>query len=113
MAAPASLIARSGEGKTQTIVAAGAPLPASGKVVIATERAGQDALELELLEGEALFARVRFPLPRGLPANCWIPVEIAVGPDLRVRAEASENLRRLRVAGEFDTTAGAAEHYSA
>lgn len=112
MDAPTALVAKSGEGKQQTLVAAGAPLPAAGRVVVATERAGQDALELELLAGDAPFARVRFPLPRGLPANCWIPVEVSVGPDLRVRAEASENLRRLRVAGEF-TLAPDAAHFRA
>ena len=39
MDAPAALVAKSGEGKQQTLVAAGAPLPAAGRVVVATERA--------------------------------------------------------------------------
>lgn len=103
-AAPAQLFARGPDGTTQALVKAGAPLPAQGKVVLATQRAGQDALELELVEGEGegtLVARARFALPRGLPANAWIPVEVSVSPDLRVRAEARENVRRLRVAATF------------
>lgn len=105
MSAPAALIARGPDGTEQVLVRAGAALPASGRVVLATSRPGQDALEVDLLEGEGAaavaVARARFTLPRGLPANAWIPVEVSVGADLRVRAEARENLRRLRAAAEF------------
>lgn len=105
MSAPAALLARGPDGTEQVLVRPGASLPASARVVLATARPGQDALELDLLEGEGsgavLVARARFVLPRGLPANAWIPVEVAVGADLRVRAEARENLRRVRAAAEF------------
>lgn len=111
MTAPASLVARGPDGTSQVLVRAGAPLPAAGRVVLATARPGQDALEIDLLEGEGedarLVARARFALPRGLPANAWIPVEVSVGADLRVRAEARENLRRVRAAAAFTPGDGA------
>lgn len=113
MQAPANLVARSGDGTEKQLVAQGAPLPASAKIVFGTSRAGQDALELDLLEdGERLVARARFALPRGLPANCWIPIEIRIGADLTVRAEARENLRRISVTPDMDVSARAAEHYT-
>jgi hypothetical protein len=110
--APASLIARSGEGEAQVVIAAGAALPAAGRVVCATTRGGQDALVLAFSEGEAgpgeaahPLGLARFPLPRGLPANCWIPVEIHVDEALSLRAEARENLRRLRIPAEWGEVA--------
>jgi hypothetical protein len=105
VSAPAALVARGPDGTEQVLVRPGAPLPASARLVLATARPGQDALEVDLLEGEGegavAIARARFVLPRGLPANAWIPVEVTVGPDLRVRAEARENLRRVRAAASF------------
>lgn len=105
MSAPATLTARGPDGTSQVLVRAGTPLPAAAKIVLATARAGQDALEVDLVEGEGaterVLARARFDLPRGLPANAWIPVEVTVGADLRVRAEARENLRRVRAAAKF------------
>lgn len=114
MTAPASLIARSGDGTTQALISEGASLPASNKIVFATSRPGQDAIAIDLLEGEELrlVSRARFVLPRGLPANCWIPVEVRVDADLRVRAEARENLRRISVDAEFDASEATAEHYT-
>lgn len=113
MDSPAHLSARSSDGTEQVLVSAGTPLPASSKIMFATTRGGQDAIEVELLEdGERRLASARFALPRGLPANCWIPIFVSVGADLRVRAEARENLRRLRVDAEFDVDGQAAEHFS-
>jgi hypothetical protein len=103
MESPAKLTARSSDGTEEILVALGAFLPSSSKIMFATTRAGQDAIEVELLEdGERRVANARFPLPRGLPANCWIPIFVSVSADFRVRAEARENLRRLRVDAEFD-----------
>lgn len=118
MSAPAALHVRGPDGTSHTIVQAGGPLPASGRVVTATTRAGQDALELELVEegaegGPKRVAMARFALPRGLPANTWIPVEVQVSAELRVRAEAREQLRRIRVAGVFDASGRTASHFSA
>jgi len=111
--APATLTARSGDA-AEPVVKRGAPLPAAGRIVGATTRAGQDALEVDLLEdGERLVARARFDLPRGLPPNCWIPVEVRVDADLSVRAEARENLRRIRVTAELDAGGATAEHFRA
>lgn len=105
MSAPASLFARGPDGTEQVVVPAGAALPAGGRVVLATARPGQEVLELDLLEGQGptavLVGRARFSLPRGLPANAWIPVDVSVGADLRVSAEARENLRRVRAQGQF------------
>lgn len=103
MHAPAALALRAGE-TLHTVLAAGATLPAARRVVCATQRPGQRELVLELLEGEALrpIARARFALPPGLPANCWLPVEVQVDPDLRVRASARENLRRISVEAVFE-----------
>jgi hypothetical protein len=112
MDAPASLSLRSGDGTTQRVVERGAALPARGKVVFATSRAGQASIELELLEDDELrVASAAFELPRGLPANCWIPVFVEVGPSLRVRAQARENLRRVRVDARFDPAGATARHY--
>ncbi len=111
MQAPASLSAQSGDGTQQVIVAAGAALPARARLVFGTSRPGQDAIALELREGERRVATATFALPRGLPANCWIPVEVSVGADLRVRAEARENLRRIRVDAVFDASGAEAEHF--
>jgi hypothetical protein len=112
MDSPASLSARSSDGTEQVLVALGTALPASSKIMFATTRAGQDVIEVELLEdGEHRLANARFPLPRGLPANCWIPIFVSVGIDLLVRAEARENLRRLRVDAEFDTDGQAAKSF--
>lgn len=112
MNAPTSLRARSGDGTERDVVSAGAALPASARVVFATSRPGQDAIVLELLEDDRKVATATFALPRGLPANCWIPVEVRVGADLCVRAEARENLRRVRVDAAFDTSDATAEHYT-
>ncbi len=113
MQAPAALSAKSGDGTSQKLVEAGASLPSTTRSVFATSRAGQDRIDLELHEDPGLLiGRLSFPLPRGLPANCWIPVFVTVGADLCVRAEARENLRRLRVDGEADATDAAAQHYS-
>ncbi|MCO5166759.1 MAG: hypothetical protein M9894_10385 [Planctomycetes bacterium] len=105
MSAPAALVARGPDGTEQVLVRPGGALPASARIVLATARPGQEALEVDLLEGEGeaarLVARARFALPRGLPANAWIPVEVQVGADLRVRAEARENLRRVRAPAAF------------
>ena len=112
MHAPAALSAKSGDGTSQKLVEVGATLPSTTRLVFATSRAGQDRIELELHEEPGLLiGRFSFPLPRGLPANCWIPVFVTVGVDLRVRAEARENLRRLRVEGEGDATNATAKHY--
>ncbi len=111
MPAPAPLTAKSSDGTTQQVVAAGASLPAQARLVFATSRPGQEQIALELLEGDRRVAVATFALPRGLPANCWIPVEIGVSADLRVRAEARENLRRIRVDATFDAEGAAAEHY--
>lgn len=116
MSAPAALLVRGPDGTATAIVQQGGPLPASGRVVTALTRAGQDALELELVEEQdgatKRVAMARFALPRGLPANTWIPVEVSVGADLRVRAEAREQLRRLRVPAVFDAGARTAEHFT-
>lgn len=105
MSAPAALLARGPDGTEQVLLRPGAAVPATARVVLATSRPGQDALEVDLLEGEGesavQVARARFALPRGLPANAWIPVEVSVSADLRVRAEARENLRRVRAPAEF------------
>ena len=107
--AASSLVARSGDGTEQTLVSSGAPLPARAKIVFGTSRAGQDALELELLEdGERRLAVAHFALPRGLPANCWIPIEVSISADGVVRAEARENLRRVRVDARFVTEGASA-----
>lgn len=112
MSAPLDLVLRAGEA-SHVVVAAGAALPARGRVVCATQRAGQRELLLELLEGpeRRLIARARFALPPGLPANCWIPVEVALGEDLRVRAHARENLRRISVEGALDAEGASATRY--
>jgi len=109
--APVDLVAQTGDGKRQVVAQAGASLPCETRLMFATSQAGQSSLELELVEGEASFARARFELPRGLPANCWIPVFVSVGPDLRVAAEARENLRRIRIDAAFEPV-GEAEHFS-
>ncbi len=112
MEAPATLSARSSDGTQQVLVELGTSLPAATKIMFATTRGGQDAIAIDLIESSSLLvATASFPLPRGLPANCWIPVHISIGADLRVSAEARENLRRLRVDAEFSGTP-AAEHYS-
>ena len=114
MSAPAALMARGPDGTVQVLVRPGAALPANARLVLATARAGQDALEVDLLEGEGegavVVARARFVLPRGLPANAWIPVEVTVGPDLRVRAEARENLRRVRAPAAFTPGPGGTQY---
>lgn len=84
---------------------------------MATTRVGQEQVELELVEEDEgaparLVARARFALPRGLPGNTWIPIELQVGADLRVRAEAREQLRRLRVPAAFDAAAREALHFT-
>jgi hypothetical protein len=117
VSAPAGLLARSGDGTSQALVKAGASLPAAAKIVFGTSKPGQDALVLDLLEdpgvGEAprLVAQARFALPRGLPANTWVPIEVQVGADLRVRAEARENLRRIRVSAAWDESQRSALHF--
>ena len=112
MSAPASLLARSGDGTEKTLVSAGSSLPTSGKIVFGTSQAGQAAIELELLEdGERRVALARFELPRGLPANTWIPIEFRVSAEGVVRAEARENLRRLRVDAQWDSSEASAEHF--
>ena len=111
MQAPVELIAQTGDGKRQVVAQAGASLPCETRLMFATSQAGQSTLELELLEGEQSFARARFELPRGLPANCWIPVFVSLSANLRVAAEARENLRRIRIDAAFETT-GQAEYYS-
>lgn len=113
MSAPVDLIAVSGDGKQKVLVAAGSPLPARGELMFGTSKPGQAELLLELREGpEArLVARAKFELPRGLPANCWLPVEVRLSADLKVQAEARENLRRLRIDARFDVEGADAEHY--
>lgn len=116
MTAPADLVAKSGDGTSQALVKAGAPLPAQAKLVFGTSRPGQDAIVLDLLEDAGdgaplLVATARFALPRGLPANTWVPIEVQVGADLGVRAEARENLRRIRVSAAFDASQRAARHF--
>ncbi len=108
---------RGPDGTSQAIVRKGGALPAAGKVVVATTRVGQELVELELVEEDEgaparLVARARFTLPRGLPGNTWIPIELQVGADLRVRAEAREQLRRLRVPAVFDAGAREALHFT-
>ncbi|MBL4849169.1 MAG: hypothetical protein JKY65_26895 [Planctomycetes bacterium] len=110
MEAPVDLFALSGDGKSQLVARAGASLPCEVRLVFATSQAGQTELALDLAEGERTFARARFELPRGLPANCWIPVYVRVESDLRVSAEARENLRRIRIEGVFESL-GEAEYY--
>ncbi|MGE0713480.1 MAG: hypothetical protein AB7N76_36390 [Planctomycetota bacterium] len=110
--AETNLSARSGDGTEQVLVSAGAPLPARAKIVFGTSRAGQESLELELLADGERLALARFALPRGLPANCWIPIEVSVSADGRVRAEARENLRRVRVDARFEPEGASARGYS-
>lgn len=113
MEAPSDLRAQCGDGQSQVVVRGGGSLPSETRLMFATERAGQSELSLKLAEGEAEpFAELRFELPRGLPANCWIPVFVSVGADLKVRAEARENLRRLRIEGAAEVL-GEAAHYRA
>ncbi|RMG16750.1 MAG: hypothetical protein D6731_05490 [Planctomycetota bacterium] len=112
MNAPASLSLRGPDGSSQRLVERGAVLPARARVVFATARPGQRVLECALYEDdERLLARARFELPAGLPANCWIPVEVSVGAALSVAAEARENLRRLRVDAAFDVAEASARHF--
>ena len=107
------LRARSSDGTTRTVIPAGAALPASARIVFATTRAAQDEVEIELIEGvDRLVAKARFTLPRGLPPNTWIPIEIGVDKNGRIRAEARENLRRIRVDAKFDTDSAEAGFYS-
>lgn len=113
MSAPANLGARSGDGTAQPLVRAGASLPANARIVFSTSRPGQDQLLLDLVEDdERLVARASFALPRGLPANCWIPIYFTVDADLRIQAEARENLRRINIAAVFDASERAAAHYT-
>ncbi len=113
MESPASLTARSSDGTEQVLISAGTAVPAETKIMFATTRGGQDAIEIELLEdGERRLANARFKLPRGLPANCWIPIFVSVNADLRVQAEARENLRRLRIDADFDAEGQAAQHFT-
>ena len=113
MQAPAALSAKTGDGKDQKLVESGGALPTTTRMVFATSRAGQDRIDLVLHEApDLLVGKLSFELPRGLPANCWIPVFVTVGADLRVRGEARENLRRLRIDGEADATDAVAQHYT-
>jgi hypothetical protein len=112
MESPARLSARSSDGTEQVLIATGTALPASTKIMFATTRGGQDSIEIELVEdGERQVGTARFALPRGLPANCWIPIFVSVGADLRVQAEARENLRRLRIDAEFDVEGRTAQQF--
>ena len=107
MESPARLSARSSDGTEQVLIATGTALPASTKIMFATTRGGQELVE----DGERQVGTARFALPRGLPANCWIPIFVSVGADLRVQAEARENLRRLRIDAEFDVEGRTAQQF--
>ncbi len=110
--APAALRVRNGD-NIQDVVREGGNLPASSKIVMATQKAGQASITFDLLEGPAaLIAHTTLELPRGLPANCWIPVFFRVSAEGRVQVEAKENLRRLQIDGKFDTAGAAASFYT-
>lgn len=111
MNAPYALWARSPDGTRNKVVGEGASLPARGKVMYATSRAGQREAVVHFLEEERMVAAAHFELPPGLPPNTWLAIQVEVGADLRIRAEARENLRRIQVEAELDDSEREAEEY--
>ncbi len=105
--APAALFVRGPDGREARVLERGARLPASRRLVFATERPGQRTLELALLEGGEAEARrplagARCALPPALPANCWLQVYVEVDNALTLRVRVRENLRRLDLEAELD-----------
>jgi molecular chaperone DnaK (HSP70) len=105
------------DGQIQPLVKKGAQLPASGRAVFATQRAGERSMAFRLLEGEGpqarLVASYSAELPAGLPGNTWLAVHVTVGADRAVSVEIRENLRRLRIEPEQDAEAATARVYRA
>lgn len=111
---PAALSVASPGGELQVLLCEGTPLPARGRAVFATQRAGERQLALELLEGEGQGARhigyARCELPPGLPANTWLAVFVSVAADRTIAVEVAENLRRLRLEADLDRSAAESRH---
>ncbi|MEZ0227200.1 MAG: hypothetical protein ACAI25_01125 [Planctomycetota bacterium] len=101
------------DGQSQVVVKKGARLPASGRVVFATQRAGERRLSLRLVEGAEgrLVATLTAELPPGLPANCWLPVFVTVSESGAVSVRVRENLRRIDIEPTADTTGATARTY--
>ncbi len=111
--APCGLKIRHGE-REQEVVREGDRLPAQARIVMATQRPGQKAIDFDMIEDDgSLLAATVLKLPPGLPANCWIPVFFAVSAEGMVRVEARENLRRLNIQGDCDTEGCLASFYKA
>jgi hypothetical protein len=103
------------DGQTHVVVRKGARLPASARVVFATQRAGERRLSLRLVEGEEgrLVATLAAELPAGLPANCWLPVFVSVSESAEVSVRVRENLRRIDIAPVADRTGATARTFRA
>jgi hypothetical protein len=117
--APVTLSVLGPDGRFAPVVKEGGRLPASVRLVFATQRPGQRELSLSLYEGEdspdaaALVAEARAQLPAGLPANCWLQVYVEVSAALAVRVRVRENLRRIDVDAELDDAGATAEQLHA
>jgi molecular chaperone DnaK (HSP70) len=107
---PLPLSILGGDGNFQTLLKAGARLPAQARAVFATQRAGQRELSFKLYEGEgsaekaALVGAVEVELPPGLPPNTWMNVFCEVRADLSLRISVKENLRRIHIDAALDAS---------
>lgn len=115
--APATLSAHAPDGRFAPVIRAGAVLPASARLVFATMRPGQRTLRFSLHEGEdgpddaPLVAHVEAALPPGLPANCWLQVQVSVDASLGVAVRVRENLRRIDEPAQLEASEATARHY--
>lgn len=101
------------DGQTHPVFKKGGRLPASTRVVFATQRPGERALSLRLLEGDEglLVATLTAELPPGLPANCWLPTFVTVSESGVVSVNVRENLRRIDVTPVADLTGAMARAF--
>ena len=103
------------DGQTQVILKKGAQTPATARAVFATQRAGERLLAFKLYEGDGaarLVGTFSAELPAGLPGNTWLAVFVTAGDDHVLQVEVKENLRRIRVDPECDTSGASAKVFS-
>ncbi len=111
---PAALSLLGQDGNFQTLLKAGAVLPAQCRAVFATQKAGQRELGFKLYEGEggadraSLIGTCAVELPAGLPPNTWLTVFTTVNRDLSIAIAVKENLRRINIDAELDREGAAA-----
>ena len=113
--APLSILGQ--DGNFQTLLKAGAKLPAQARAVFATQRAGQRELGFKLFEGEGSAAASRLvgtcnvELPPGLPPNTWMNVFTDISSACTIRISVKENLRRINIDAELDAEGQTAAYF--